>query len=43
VDPWLSAIQHQWNIATAAPEKKVRWPSAGDIPLEEKMKGAAIY
>jgi hypothetical protein len=24
------AVQHQWNITAAAPEKKVRWPSAGD-------------
>jgi hypothetical protein len=25
------AVQHQWNIVTAAPEEKVRWPSAGDL------------
>jgi hypothetical protein len=25
------AVQQQWNIATAAPEEKVRWPSAGDL------------
>jgi hypothetical protein len=24
------AVQQQWNIVTAAPEEKVRWPSAGD-------------
>jgi hypothetical protein len=27
----MQAVQHQWNIATAAPEEKVRWPSAGDL------------
>jgi hypothetical protein len=25
------AVQHQWNIVTAAPEEKVRRPSAGDL------------
>jgi hypothetical protein len=24
-------VQHQWNIVTAAPEDKVRRPSAGDL------------
>jgi hypothetical protein len=27
----MQAVQHQWNIVTAAPEEKVRWPSAGDL------------
>jgi hypothetical protein len=25
------AVQYHWNVATAKPEKKVRWPSAGDL------------
>jgi len=25
------AVAHQFNIVTAAPEEKVRWPSAGDL------------
>ena len=24
-------VQHHWKIATAAPIKKVRWPSAGNL------------
>jgi hypothetical protein len=26
-----AAVQWQWNVATAPPEKKVRRPSAGDL------------
>jgi hypothetical protein len=26
-----AAIRWQWNVATAPPEKKIRWPSAGDL------------
>jgi hypothetical protein len=26
-----AAVQWHWNMATALPEKKVRWPSAGDL------------
>jgi hypothetical protein len=25
------AVQWHWNIATAPPAKKIRWPSAGDF------------
>jgi hypothetical protein len=26
-----AAVQWHWNVATAPPVKKVRWPSAGDL------------
>jgi hypothetical protein len=26
-----AAVQWQWNAATAPPEKKARWPGAGDL------------
>ena len=26
-----AAVQFHWDVATAPPEKKVRWPSAGDL------------
>jgi hypothetical protein len=26
-----AAVQWQWNVATAPREKKIRWPSSGDL------------
>jgi hypothetical protein len=26
-----AAVRWQWNVATAPPEKTIRWPSAGDL------------
>jgi hypothetical protein len=33
------AVQHQWNIVTAAPEKEGRWPSAGDLGKRLQQRG----
>jgi hypothetical protein len=35
------AVQWHWNVATAPPERKVRWPSAGDLgkPIADSEVG----